>query len=133
MGNKSGSACLVLVGILSILVIYMHISLRMAAHIRDIAHMRAQSAQYSYMAEGALIYGVLWCKQKGDQLEELCKKYSTYEIYNGDWPWMKAISTTAKLTVTSTRPDIYQLETFIYKERKMVHKRQRIVVKKQLL
>ncbi|HEV2916478.1 MAG TPA: hypothetical protein VGW78_01915 [Candidatus Babeliales bacterium] len=126
-GNRNnvaqpGSAFVVLIGLLAIIMLYVHITLRLTTHMHDIALLRAQSLQHMYLAEGLLLYGISWCKKNLHDKEPILKKQHTYEIYKGPWQLIKDTDWIGSILITYKKPFEYYIEATLYKGKQILHK-----------
>jgi hypothetical protein len=120
--THTGSALLVLIGLLALIMIYIHTSLRLTSQIHDIALLRGKSMQHMYATEGLLLYGIAWCKKNIETVESTIKKRPIYEIYKGSWHWMPDKTWEGSLVLTYKKPTEYYLEASLYNKNKIIAK-----------
>jgi hypothetical protein len=92
MGVKKasvGSAMLLILGLFMMIMLAASVTMRLITQMKDIAHMRVQSARQIYATEAMLLYGIAWYKSHTDLVEELVRSSDTYVLYNGPLYWIE--------------------------------------------
>jgi hypothetical protein len=114
-----GSALVVLLGLLVLLMVCSTLSMRFVTQISDVAIMRVQALQHMYAAEAMVLYGLAWCKINEQAINDLLKKQSTHLLHQGSWPWIKGVDLSGTITVSRKHPGV-RIEVRLYKNQQLI-------------
>jgi hypothetical protein len=98
---RGGSAMILMLGLFMMIMLAASVTMRLITQMKDIAHMRVQSARQMYATEAMLLYGIAWYKSHTDQVDELLAASETYVMYNGQLHWIEGFHWQGMLSIVS--------------------------------
>jgi hypothetical protein len=89
---RVGSAMILILGLFMMIMLAASVTMRLITQMKDIAHMRVQSARQMYATEAMLLYAIAWYTSHTDLAEELLAASETYVLYNGPLHWIEGFA-----------------------------------------